>query len=136
MTLSVVPEDTQRAEAALREAGFAIDSAQGGTIEIRLVSPGDRSNSRGQEALQSAAFDALDARGIGYTLIASGIVVAGGTREDKWINVLVDGHPTDLKILARNDKEADAQLDGIAQDMNIDRERLNIHPPPGWGGYP
>jgi hypothetical protein len=135
MTLAVAPEDAQRAEAALREAGFDIDSAQGGTIEIRRASVGGHSDSGGQEAFHSAASDALAARGIGHSLVASGVVIAGGTHEHNWINVLVDGRPTDLRILAQNDKEADAQLDSIAQEMNIDRDRLNIHPPPGWGGY-
>jgi hypothetical protein len=136
MTLSVAPEDAQRAEAALREAGFDIDSAQGGTIEIRGVRLGDHSEGQAHEAFQSAAFDALDARGIAYTLVATGVVVAGGTRDDMWIKVLVDGCPTDMRILARNDKDADAQLESIAREKNIDRDRLNIHPPPGWGGYP
>jgi hypothetical protein len=67
--------------------------------------------------------------------VRSGVVVGGGTPEHRWLPVTLDGKRTDMRILAANDREADEELDQIAAEMGVQRERLNIAPPPGWAGY-
>jgi hypothetical protein len=88
-----------------------------------------------QQAIHAKAEGALHEGGIEYRLSSSGAVVGGGTPEHRWVEVTIDGHPQNLKILAANDREADEELDRMARDMGLERERLNIVPPKGWAGY-
>jgi hypothetical protein len=135
MRFEVSPDDVENAEAALREAGFTIESVRSGTVAILKSTGSPNPDGHAQTAVHRAAFDALKARGIDYRLANSGVVMGGGEPGFAWVEVTLDGDPTNLKIGATSDAEADAELDRIAAERGIDRDRLNIKPPGGWAGY-
>jgi hypothetical protein len=142
---AVRSEDAERAEVALREAGFSQlgreearppDDPSSHVLVTALWEAGGRDfDGDEQQAIHQKAEGAFREHGIEFRLSSSGVVVSGGTPEHRWVEVTVDGRPQNLKIVAANDREADEQLDQLARDRGIERDRLNIIPPPGWAGY-
>lgn len=136
VNIVVATADADAVEAALREAGFSVErtaSVSGGdtSMDARKTPVSD---DRGADVLHEAE-TALAGRGIAYRVATTGVIMGGGTPEHAWVQVVVDGQRTNLKILAASDAEADAQLDDIARELGVTRDRVNIAPPPGWAGY-
>jgi hypothetical protein len=132
---AVAAERVDQAEAALREAGFRVRREGEAGIDASKASGSENPDADAQRAVHEAAESALRQRGIEYEFLGSGVTSAGGTPEHAWVTVTVDGHPTNHKILVANDAEADAELDQMASELGLERDRLNIAPPPGWAGY-
>jgi hypothetical protein len=135
MTFEVAADDAGRAEAALREAGFAIESVRDGNVAVSKSTGTGNPDSDAQAVVHKAATEALENQRISFRLTGSGLVIVGGEPGFRWIEVTLDGDPMGLKIGATNDEEADAQLKSISEELGVERERLNISPPAGWAGY-
>ena len=144
--VTVSDVDGDRAAAALRDAGFTVrrdaspaqesptDAAEP-ILEIIKSTGSDNPAADAQRAVHEAASRALALSGIQHRLGSTGVILSGGTAADAWLDVVLDGERIGLKILAKTDAEADAQLNGVAQELGIARDRLNIAPRPGWAGY-
>ena len=126
--------DAERAEEALRAAGFDV-GVEEWSEPTTMVTAGWTPHGDDEDAMREKAQETLNEARIAARLVATGVLVRGGTPEHGWVDVVLDGERTGLTILAASDAEADEQLDAIAEEMGVERDRLNISPPPGWAGY-
>lgn len=142
ITYGVSAARVAQAKKALREAGFRVtadrgfEPQEGESIICALRHTGQRTPSAEIQAeLLGAAQDALADAGIELRHVAHGVVMSGGTPAHRWLDVLADGVPIGIKVLADSQDEADEQLDHVTESLSqigVIRDQLSIRAPDGW----
>jgi hypothetical protein len=138
-----LPADRQNdAERVLRNAGFrAVVSAAESTADQVVLDTIRHYGTRNppgevQTEQMEATRRALTTIGIEPVDVSHGVTMGGGTPAHRWLKVAVDGLPTDLKVLAATESEAEMQLDRVAvgafSAQGIPRSALSVIRPDGW----
>jgi hypothetical protein len=129
------------AEKVLRNAGFRVTPDPGfpaaeDEVTLSVIRhygtknpPGDvqqRHVAEAEAALRKILVDPVH--------VAHGITVDGGTPGHRWLTVAVNGIPTELKVVASTEHEAEQNLDQVADSLQgrVARDALSVIRPDGW----
>jgi hypothetical protein len=109
------------------------DPESGGMLVRVVRHTGSGSPSGDEQApLHALVCSVLDEQAPGWDLRSTGITMGGGVAEARWLVVTADGQPTDLKVVAASEREADQQLSHLAATFTFERARLDVERPDGW----
>lgn len=139
-TVEIPPSNLQATMSALRTEGWrawldtdGFEPRSGGELIRVARHTGERDPSgEVQSGLRSELEAVLRPSAPGFDMRSSGIVIQGGTPETGWLRVAVDGTPTDVKILAATEAEADVGLLHLAESLGVERSQLDIVRPDSW----
>jgi hypothetical protein len=128
------------AEKALRNVGFrvALDTSFGvapGEVAINVIRHYGTRTPSGEVQERHLAEAAAALRAVGVDQVAHGITMGGGTPGHRWLTVAANGVPSDLKVVASTEEEAERELDQAAPVFavqGIPREALSVIKPDGW----
>jgi hypothetical protein len=126
--------DTTHAASALRAAGMRVrPETELGCADDEVVLTafghfGDASN----DELTPRALGALTKAGITATTASSGVTVGGGTPAHRWLEVMLAGQGTGLKVLAASEDEASAELANVSHSLGLPDDLLDVDRPPDW----
>jgi Restriction endonuclease len=129
-------------EKALRNAGFRVTPNTGfetsaGEVILNVIRYYGTRSPRGevQQRHMAESDAALRTIGVDHVQVAHSITMGGGTPGHRWLTVAVNGVPTDLKVLASTEEEAERELDRVAvfvAEQGIPRQALSVTRPDGW----
>lgn len=128
------------AEKALRNVGFrvALDTSFGvaaGEVAINVIRHYGTRTPSGEVQERHLAEAAAALRAVGVDQVAHGITMGGGTPGHRWLTVAANDVPSDLKVVASTEEEAEWELDQAAPVFavqGIPREALSVIKPDGW----
>ena len=130
------------AEKVLRNGGFRVTPNTGfpdseDEVTLSVIRHYGTKNPSGevQQRHMTGAEAALRTIGIDPVHVAHGVTVGGGTPGHRWLTVAANGVPTDVKVLASTEEEAEQELDHVAElaaQRGIARGSLSIIKPDGW----
>jgi Restriction endonuclease len=133
-----------KAERQLRRAGFRVEESKAWPpteIEVVLQISRHYGMSRPDGGIQASQWDgaraALRNAGVEDPVhVSNGIQVGGGDPRKPWLQMTIDGHPTDMRFEATDEAEAEAQLDVVApifmNSFALDRTRISYVRPDNW----
>jgi hypothetical protein len=138
-----VPADRQvDAVRALRNAGFRVTPSMDypaavGEVTLSIIRHYGSETPPGevQQRHRENADRALAKIGVSPVHLAQSITMRGGTPGHRWLTVAINGQPTDLKVLAATEAEAEQELDRLASravQSGIAREALSVIKPDDW----
>lgn len=64
--------------------------------------------------------------------LGNGVVTSGGTPSDRWLDVSLSGQKAGLKILAASENDITAELDRLADILNLPRQLIDVIRPTPW----
>ncbi|MGI8445839.1 MAG: hypothetical protein ACR2MP_01365 [Streptosporangiaceae bacterium] len=137
-----LPADRQAdAEKVLRKAGFRVTPDPGfpaaeGEATLSVIRHYGTKNPPGdvQQRHMAEAEAALRKILVNPAHVAHGITVDGGTPGHRWLTVAVHGIPSELKVVASTEHEAEQKLDQVAESLQgrVARDALSVIRPDGW----
>ncbi len=126
----VVIANESAALAALSEAGFiplgrCESNVPAGMIAVGVEVLGDHDGDA-QRAVLASVEQALSTAGIHSEAHGHSVVIGGGSANDRWSDVTIDGESTGARVLVGPSEDHQSALSELAGRLGVDVDRLEI----------